>query len=96
MIMDSGASCTAMPAKVGEGYPIHDDKWTGSEYGTAVEDVKSVDKGRRTINVLNSKWKKMPMTHRVVENMKQPLVSAGETVDHGNYKGHKMGPDGKC
>ena len=32
MIFDSGASCTAMPAKLGEGYDIQEDKWTGSEY----------------------------------------------------------------
>ena len=84
MIMDSGASCTAMPAKVGEGYPINEDKWTGSKYGLAIEGVQSVDKGSRTINVINSKWTKMPMKHRVVENMKAPLVSAAQTVDYGN------------
>ena len=42
------------------------------------------DQGTRAINVLNSKWTRMPMQHRVMENMKQPLISAGETVDYGN------------
>ena len=84
MIFDSGASCTAMPAKIGEGYSIREDQYTGSEYGGAMEGVVAKDKGTRKINVFNSKWTRMPMRHRVVENMKTPLISAGETADFGN------------
>ena len=49
-----------------------------------MEGMIAKDRGTRTINVLNSKWTCMPMRHRVVENMRQPLISAGETLDYGN------------
>ena len=48
-----------------------------------MEGMVAKDQGTRTINVFNSMWTRMPMQHRVVENMKQPLISAGETVDFG-------------
>ena len=84
MVLDSGACCAAMPARIGEGYPLTIDNHAGAEYGGAMEGMTAKDEGSRVINVLNSKWTRMPMRHRVVENMKQPLVSAGETVSYGN------------
>ena len=84
MIFDSGAGCTAMPASVGEGYPIAQDSWVGEQYGGAMEGMRAADEGRRTINILDEHWKPMKMTHRVVEKMRHPLVSAGETVDADN------------
>ena len=34
--------------------------------------------------MINSKWRRVPMTHRVIEDLRHPLVSAGEVVDNGN------------
>ena len=91
MVLDSGACRTAMPARIGQGYPLTVDNHAGAEYGGAMEGMTAKDEGSRVINVLNSKWTRMPMKHRVVENMKQPLVSAGETVDCNNLV--VMSPD---
>ena len=85
MIFDSGAGCTAMPASVGEGYKIVQDEWTGEQYGGAMEGMKASDEGHRVIiNIIDNQWKEMPMSHRVVEKMRHPLISAGETVDKHN------------
>ncbi len=83
MIFDSGASCTAMPAEVGEGYPIIQDQWAGEKYGGMMEGMKAADEGRRTINFIDEHWKDQKITHRVVEKMQHPRVSAGETIDGG-------------
>ena len=45
MIFDSGAGCTAIPAKVGEGYPLKQDDYVGTEYSGATEGMKSKDQG---------------------------------------------------
>ena len=78
MIFDSGAGCTAMPASVGEGYKVEQDEWTGEQYGGAMEGMKASDEGHRIINIIDSQWKEMPMSHRVVEKMGHPLISAGD------------------
>ena len=49
-----------------------------------MEGIRVADEGRRTINILDRHWKPQKMTHRVVEKMRHPLVSAGETVDAQN------------
>ena len=56
-----------------------------------MEGMVAKDQGTRTINVINSIWTRIPMKHRVVENLRQPLISAGETVDYGNLA--LMSPD---
>ena len=53
MIFDSGAGCTAMPAAVGDGYPLIQDEWSGEKYGGMMEGMKAADEGRRTINVFD-------------------------------------------
>ena len=40
MIFDSGAGCTAVPARVGEGYPLKQDDYVGTEYSGAIEGMK--------------------------------------------------------
>ena len=74
----------AMPAAVGDGYPLIQDEWSGEKYGGMMEGMKAADEGRRTINVFDDNWKSQRMTHRVVEKMRHPLVSAGETIDNHN------------
>ena len=74
----------AVPAAVGDGYPITQDEWSGEKYGGMMERMRAADEGRRTINILDDKWKSQRMTHRVVERMRHPLVSVGETVDNHN------------
>ena len=58
VIFDSGAGCTAMPAEVGEGYPIVQDQWTGEKYGGMMEGMQAADEGKRTINFIDEHWKK--------------------------------------
>ena len=70
MIFDSGAGCTAMPASVGEGYPIAQDEWSGEQYGGAMDGMRASDEGRRTIQIVDARWKPMKMRHRVVEKMR--------------------------
>ena len=55
MIFGSGAGCTAMPAAVGEGYPIAQDDWVGEQYGGMMEGMKVADEGRRTINICDER-----------------------------------------
>ena len=57
MIFDSGAGCTAMPAEVGEGYPIVQDQWTGEKYGGMMGGMQAADEGKRTIHFIDENWK---------------------------------------
>ena len=50
MIFDSGASCSAFPREVGEGYGIVKDEHAGYEYhGAGSENSAIKDEGRRAI-----------------------------------------------
>ena len=69
MIFDTSASGTVMPSSISEGFGL-------AEYERAG--------GRRAVRVLNDKWKAMYINHRAVNGLKQPLISAGETVDRNN------------
>ena len=78
MVFDSGASITAFPPEIGEGYDLIRDEFVDDPYrGAGGEVIK--DLGRRVINVLDENYQSKSMNHRVA-NIKSPLVAASQTV----------------
>ena len=84
MIFDSGASCSAFPREVGEGYGIVKDEHAGYEYhGAGSENSAVTDEGRRSIQFFDENWAFKKQSHRVAK-MRSPLVAASQTEHAGN------------
>ena len=82
MVLDSGASISALPKEVGKGFPIVQDEHSGYDYlGAGEEKIK--DEGTRTLQFVDENWTTKNLNHRVAK-MRNPLVAASQTVAAGN------------